>query len=71
MLCYLFAEPNVWSKKPVSLAVDGGVRTPSNGIHFPVCVVVVHHMKIPVSASATTLTFLKLVSPKFNHLFFW
>lgn len=53
MLCYLFAEPYVWGKKPVSLAVYGGVRTPSNCIHFPVCVVVVHHMKIPVSASAT------------------
>jgi len=49
MLGYLFAEPDVWGKEPVPLAVDGRICTPTNCIHFPVGVVVVHHMEIPVS----------------------
>ena len=78
MLCYLFAEPYIWGKKPVSLAVDGRVRTPSNGIHLPVCIVVVHHMKISMSTSVIRVKFFLLVSAKVSYIycnveccFFW
>ena len=40
------------SKVSVTLAVDGGVTTSTNGIHLPVSVVVVYDMKIPMSAPA-------------------
>ena len=48
---HLFAEAVVRCKKPISLTVDGGCRTPTNGIHFPMGVVIVHHMKISMSTS--------------------
>lgn len=51
MFCYLFTEPDVGCNKSIALAVDGRVSTPSNGVHFPMGVVIVDHMEIPVSAS--------------------
>lgn len=43
---YLLCEGVHWSIVSVSLAVDGGFCTSTNGIHFPVSVVIVHHMEI-------------------------
>ena len=48
---HLFAELDVRSNKSIALAVDGWVSTPSNSIHFPVRVVVVDHMEIPMPTS--------------------
>jgi hypothetical protein len=48
---YLLTEPDVGRNKSIALAVDGRVSTPSNGVHFPMGVVIVDHMEIPVSAS--------------------
>lgn len=53
---YLFAVSAIRCKKTVALAVDGGGSAPSNGIHFPVSVVIVHHMEVPVSAPAFSKT---------------
>lgn len=49
---YFFAERPVRGSKSISLAVDCRVSTASNGIHFPMSVVIVHHMEVAMSASA-------------------
>lgn len=48
---HLFAKSVIRCKKPISLTVDGGVCAPTNGIHLPMGVVIVHHMKISMSTS--------------------
>ena len=44
---HLFAESVIWCNKSVALAVDGWISTSPNGIHFPVSIIIVHHMEIP------------------------
>lgn len=51
-VAYFFAERPVRGSKSISLAVDCRVSTASNGIHFPLSVVIVHHMEVAMSASA-------------------
>lgn len=51
-VAYFFAERPVRGSKSISLAVDCRVSTASNGIHFPMSVVIVHHMEVAMSASA-------------------
>jgi hypothetical protein len=48
---HLFTEPDVRCYKSVALAVDGWASTPSNGVHFPMGVVIVDHMEISMSTS--------------------
>ena len=50
---HLFAESIIGCKKPIALAVDGWISTPSNGIHFPMGVVIVYHMEVSMSTSAS------------------
>ena len=50
---HLFVENIIWCKKSVALAIDGGSSTATNCIHFPMGVVIVHHMEVSVSTSAT------------------
>jgi len=50
---YLFAESVIGCNKPIALTIDGWVCTSSNGVHFPVGVVIVHHMKISMPTPAT------------------
>lgn len=52
MLHYLFGEGVGRGKVSVALAVDGGACTPTNGIHLPVSVVIIHHMEITMPAPA-------------------
>lgn len=61
---YLFTEPYVWCSKPIPLAIDGRVCTPSNGIHLPMGVVIVHHMEIsmPTSEKVTKKQSMKTVA---------
>lgn len=49
---HLFAESGIWGSKSVPLAINGRGSTPSNSIHFPMGVVIVHHMEVSVPASA-------------------
>ena len=49
-LIYLFSKRVDRGKISVSLAVNGGIGTATDGIHFPVSVVIVHHMKIHMPA---------------------
>jgi hypothetical protein len=49
---YLLRRADIGSRVTISLAVDGGSLTASYCIYPPWCVVVVHHMKEPMSASA-------------------
>lgn len=49
---HLFAESVIWCSKSVPLAIDGWGSTPPNCIHFPMGVVIVHHMEVPVPTSA-------------------
>lgn len=48
---YLFCEGIGRGEIPISLTVNGGVGTSTNGIHLPMGVIIVHHMKITVPAS--------------------
>lgn len=48
---YLFAESDIRSQESVALAIDGGISTPTNSIHFPVSIVIVHHMEVTMSTS--------------------
>jgi len=52
---YLFGERVCRSKVSVALAVNCGVSTTTNCIHFPVGIVIVNHVEIPVSASALSI----------------
>ena len=49
-MVYLLCKRIDWCKISVALAVDGGACTSTNCIHFPVGVVIVHHMEVSVSA---------------------
>ena len=48
---YLLGKRVGWSSISVSLTIDGGVCTPTNGIHLPMSVVIVHHMEIAMPTS--------------------
>jgi hypothetical protein len=50
---YLLGERVCWSKIAVALTVDGWLSTPTNGIHFPVGVVIVHHVEVTMPAPET------------------
>ncbi|KAJ0578386.1 hypothetical protein HanIR_Chr05g0246711 [Helianthus annuus] len=50
-MLYLFAKPSIGCKESIPLAVDGRVCTSSDRVHLPMGVVVVHHMKVPMTAS--------------------
>ena len=52
----LFGIRVVWGNVTVSLADDGWVLAPSNCVHEPMCVVIVHnvHKTPPYSACNTT-----------------
>lgn len=52
---HLLAIGCVRSEKPIALAVDGGRRTPTNGVHFPMRVVIVHHVEISMPAPANAI----------------
>lgn len=66
-LNYLLCKGVGWSSISVALAVDGGLCTSTNGIHFPVSVVVVHHMEIPVPTPALSIVHVLILSePKTN-----
>lgn len=54
LLSHLLTVVTVRSEKPVPLAVDRWGGAPSDGVHFPMRVVVVHHVEISVPASAQT-----------------
>lgn len=51
-IIYLLSKTIGGGEISVALTVNGGISTSTNGIHFPVCVVIVHHMEIPMSTSA-------------------
>ena len=48
---YLLGITVSWGCITIPLAVNGGVSTSSNGIHFPMGVVIVHHMEVSMPAS--------------------
>lgn len=48
-LCHLLCEGVDRSSIPVPLTIDGRLGTPSDRIHLPVGVVVVHYMKVTMS----------------------
>ena len=50
VLGHLFSEVFVGRKKSIPLAVDGRGCAPADGVHFPVGVVIIHHVKVAVSA---------------------
>jgi len=50
---YLLGEGVCRSKVAVALAVDGWLSAPANGVHFPVGVVIVHHMEVTMPAPET------------------
>lgn len=52
-MVYLLGEGVLRGDVSVALAVDGGVGAPSNGVHYPVGVVVVHDMEGAVPAPGT------------------
>lgn len=47
---YLLSKPNIGCKKPISLAINCWSSTPTNRIHFPMSVIIVHYMKISMPA---------------------
>jgi len=55
MLRHLLGRAIDRCEETIALAVDCGVRTSTDGVHFPVGVIVVHHMKVAVSASGHAL----------------
>ena len=54
---HLFAESVIGCNKSVALAVDGWIGTSTNGIHFPVSIIIVHHMEIPKPTPAKMAQF--------------
>lgn len=46
---YLFCKGIGWCSISITLAIDGGFSTSTNGIHLPVSVVIVHNMEVSVS----------------------
>lgn len=67
----LFGIRVVWGNEAVSLADDGWVLAPSNCIHEPVCVVIVHnvHKTPPYSACNTTISLLYIYICTYNYGF--
>ena len=63
---YLLCKWIGWGKVSITLAVDGGVTTSTNGIHLPVSVVIVYYMKIPMSAPAFFLGQTSFISDAIN-----
>lgn len=49
---YLFVVFVIWSKKSIALAVNSRRGTSTNCVHFPMCVVIVHHMEVAMSTPA-------------------
>jgi len=49
---YLFFKSIIGSKKSIALAINCRGSTATNCIHFPVCIVIVYHVKISMSTSA-------------------
>lgn len=47
---YLLSKGVGWREVAVPLAVDRWLGAPSNGVHLPVGVVIVHHMEVTMSA---------------------
>jgi len=47
----LFEGMIIRSKKSIPLAIDCWSSTPSYGIHFPLCVIIVHHMEVSIPTS--------------------
>ena len=54
-MLYLLAISVIACNKSVALAINSRISTSSNGIHFPVGVVIVHHMEVPQSTSANVI----------------
>jgi hypothetical protein len=52
-IVYLLGKWVGWGKEAVPLAVDGWLGAPSDGVHLPVGVVVVHHMEVAMPAPET------------------
>lgn len=48
-MVYLFSKRVSRGKEPIALAVDGRVSTSTNCIHYPVSIIIVYNMEIPVS----------------------
>ena len=48
---YLFVKPGIRSEKSIALAVYRRRSTSTDGIHFPVSIIIVHHMEISMSTS--------------------
>lgn len=51
MFSYLFCKSIIGSKKSIALAINCRGSTATNCIHFPVCIVIVYHVKISMSTS--------------------
>lgn len=51
---YLLGKRVGWREVAVPLAVDGRLSAPSDGVHLPVGVVVVHNVKVTMPAPETT-----------------
>ena len=49
---YLFCKSIIGSKKSIALAINCRGSAATNCIHFPVCIVIVYHVKISMSTSA-------------------
>ena len=52
---YLFSKRVQRSEVSVTLAVNCGISTASNCIHYPVGIVIVNHVEIPMSAPALSI----------------
>lgn len=52
---YLLGKRVFRGKISIALAVNGGFSTSTNGIHFPMCVVIVYHVEVPMPTPATLL----------------
>ena len=51
---YLLGERVGWREVAVPLAIDGRLGAPSDGVHLPVGIVVVHYMEVTMPAPETT-----------------
>ena len=47
---YLFVKPGIRSEKSIALAVYRRRSTSTDGIHFPVSIIIVHNMEISMPA---------------------
>ena len=60
-MIYLFGKGVERGQVSVSLAVNGGICTASNSIHFPVGVVIVHYMEVTMSTSAFSVDLILVI----------